>query len=107
MSNWKDFVTGFLLTFSNPFILFFIIGLFARFSFLAPEFEAYHYVAGYISIFAGAVMWWFGVTWIVNKMRSHFNIRSLWLLNRIVGALIMLMGAIGLVTALHELFVNH
>ncbi|WP_301392344.1 hypothetical protein [uncultured Duncaniella sp.] len=40
-------------------------------------------------------------------MRSHFNIRSLWLLNRIVGALIMLMGAIGLVTALHELFVNH
>ncbi|WP_186321795.1 LysE family transporter, partial [Bacillus pumilus] len=42
-SYWKDFGTGFLFTFSNPLILFFIIGLFARFSFLAPEFQAYHY----------------------------------------------------------------
>ncbi|MDE6370303.1 MAG: LysE family transporter, partial [Duncaniella sp.] len=39
---WRDIVTGFFLTFSNPLILFFIIGLFARFSFLAPEFMAYH-----------------------------------------------------------------
>lgn len=100
---WKDLVTGFLLTFSNPLILFFIIGLFARFSFLAPEFKAYHYVAGYIAIFAGAILWWFGVTWGVNKMRSHFNLRSLWLLNRIVGAIIMIMGAMGLITALREL----
>ncbi len=107
MSSWKDFVTGFLLTFSNPLILFFIIGLFARFSFLAPEFQAYHYVAGYASIFAGAVLWWFGVTWFVNKVRAHFNLRSLWLLNRIVGGIIMIMGAIGLITALHELLVNH
>ena len=29
-SYWKDFGTGFLFTFSNPLILFFIIGLFAR-----------------------------------------------------------------------------
>lgn len=103
----RDFATGFLLTFSNPLILFFIIGLFARFSFLAPEFQAYHYVAGYASIFAGAVLWWFGVTWFVNKVRAHFNLRSLWLLNRIVGGIIMIMGAIGLITALHELLVNH
>ncbi len=30
---WTDFVTGFLFTFSNPLILYFIIGLFARFNF--------------------------------------------------------------------------
>lgn len=100
---WKDFVTGFLLTVSNPLILFFIIGLFARFSFLAPEFQAYHYAAGYISIFGGAVMWWFGVTWFVNKVRSHFNLRSLWILNRVVGSIILLMGAFGLVTALRDI----
>jgi len=33
---WKDMVTGFLFTFSNPLILFFIICLFARFNFLLP-----------------------------------------------------------------------
>lgn len=106
MSYWKDFVTGFLLTFSNPLILFFIIGLFTRFSFPSPEFEAYHYVAGYISIFGGTVMWWFGVTWFVNKMRGHFNLRSLWLLNRILGGVILLMGVIGFVSALRALLGN-
>ena len=104
---WRDIATGFLLTFSNPLILFFIIGLFARFSFLAPEFKAYHYVAGYISIFAGAVAWWFGVTWFVNKVRSHFNIRSLWLINRIVGGVIMIMGAVGLITAIRDILIHN
>ena len=103
-SYLKDFGTGFLFTFSNPLIRFFIIGLFARFSFLAPEFQAYHYVAGYISIFGGALLWWFGVTWFVNKVRNHFNLRSMWLLNRILAGIILVMGAIGFLTALRELF---
>lgn len=101
---WKDFGTGFLFTFSNPLILFLIIGLFARFSFLAPEFEAYHYVAGYVSILAGAVLWWFVVTWFVNKVRAHFNLRSMWLLNRIIAIIILVMGAVGIVTALRDIF---
>lgn len=101
---WKDFGTGFLFTVSNPLILFFIIGLFAQFSFLAPEFRAYHYVAGYISIFLGAVLWWFAVTYFVNKVRRHFNIRSLWLLNRILASIIMGMGCVGLIAGIKDLF---
>ena len=65
-----------------------------------------HYVAGYVSIFAGAVLWWFGVTWFVNKVRGHFNLRSMWLINRILAGIIMIMGAIGLITALGELLVK-
>lgn len=102
-SNLKDFITGFLFTFSNPLILFLIIGLFARFSFLAPEFEAYHYVAGYTAILGGAILWWLGVTWVVDKMRGHFNLRSLWLLNRILAGIILVMGAVGFITALRDL----
>ena len=73
---------------------------------MLPSFEAYHYVAGYVSIFAGAVLWWFGVTWFVNKVRGHFNLRSMWLINRILAGIIMIMGAIGLITALGELLVK-
>ena len=102
-SYWKDFGTGFLFTFSNPLILFFIIGLFARFNFLAPEFMAYHYVAGYLSIFIGAILWWFGVTYFVNKVRRHFNIRSMGLLNRILAGIILVMGAVGFITGLNDL----
>ncbi len=100
---WKDIVTGFLLTVSNPLILFFIIGLFARFNFLLPEFRYYHYIAGYISIAVGALTWWFLITFLVNKMRTHFNVRSLYLLNRIIGSLLILFAVVGTFTALVDL----
>ena len=101
---WQDFVTGFLLTFSNPLILFFIIGLFARFNFILPEFGVHHYVAAYLTIFAGALLWWYVVTMLVNKLRSRFNVRSLWLVNRIIGSILVAMALIGVAVALHDHF---
>ncbi|MCM1309693.1 MAG: LysE family transporter [Bacteroides sp.] len=98
-SYWKDVVSGFLLTVSNPLILFFIIGLFARFNFLLPEFRYYHYISGYLSIAAGATAWWFLITLIVNKMRSHFNVRSLYLVNRIIGSILIAFALVGTITA--------
>ena len=99
---WKDFGSGFLLTFSNPLILFFIIGLFARFNFLLPEFRYYHYIAGYTAIFGGALLWWYSITYFVNKVRTHFNVRSLWLINRIIGGVLLLMGIVGLVMGVKD-----
>lgn len=92
---FADFGTGFLFTFSNPLILFFIIGLFARFNFLVPEYRYYHYLAGYSAIFAGALLWWFTISFFVNKVRAHFNVRSLWLFNRIVASILFIMAAVG------------
>lgn len=99
---WKDFGSGFILTFSNPLILFIIIGLFARFNFLLPEFSYYHYIAGYAAIFGGALLWWYSITYFVNKVRTHFNVRSLWLINRIIGGIILLMGIVGLVMGVKD-----
>lgn len=96
---WKDMVSGFLLTFSNPLILFFIIGLFAQFNFLLPEFRYYHYIAGYLFIAVGAIFWWWLITFLVNKMRAHFNVRSLYLVNRIIGSLLIAFGLAGAVMA--------
>ncbi len=98
-SYWKDMVSGFLLTFSNPLILFFIIGLFARFNFLLPEYRYYHYILGYLSIALGALAWWFLITFLVNKMRAHFNVRSLYIINRIIGGILVAFALISLVTA--------
>lgn len=93
---WADFVTGFLFTFANPLILFFIITLFARFNFMLPQFTAYHYVLGFAFIFGGALAWWYAVTFFVNKVRSHFNVRSMWLINRIIGAILLIMAIFGI-----------
>ena len=102
---WAEIGSGFLLTFSNPLILFFIIGLFAKFNFLLPEFRYYHYVSGYASIFAGAIIWWFAITFFINKVRSHFNVRSLWLINRVIGLILLIMAVFGLIMGVKD-YVN-
>ena len=101
-SYWSDFISGFFLTVSNPLILFFIIGLFARFNFILPEYEIFHYVWAYLSILGGALVWWYLVTFLVSKLRSRFNVRSLWLVNRIVGSILIAMAVIGVLLAIKD-----
>ena len=96
----KDIFTGFVFTVSNPLIIFLIIGLFARFNFLGSDIKFYHHIAGFIFIFAGALLWWWGITWVVNKIRAHFNLRSMWLINRITGTIIFIFSAVGIITAI-------
>lgn len=99
---WGDFISGFFLTVSNPLILFFIIGLFARFNFILPEYEIFHYIWAYLTIFSGALIWWYLVTFFVSKLRSRFNVRSLWLVNRIVATILIAMAVIGVLLAVNE-----
>ena len=94
----RDTATGFLFTLSNPLIMFLIIPLFARFSFPLPEYRFYHIIIGYASIVLGALLWWSVITFFVDKVRSHFNIRSMWLINRIIGSIILVLSLYGLVT---------
>ena len=96
---WSDVVTGFLLTFSNPLILFFIIGLFARFNFILPGCSIIFYIAAYICILGGAFLWWWLITFLVNKLRCRINVRSLWIINRIIGSVLITMASIGLLMA--------
>ncbi len=105
-SYWRDFATGFLFTFSNPLILFFIIGLFARFNFLDTHYKFYHYILGYASIIIGALGWWFIITFFVNKVRAHFNVRSMWLVNRIISVLLFVMATVGFVLGIKDLIIQ-
>lgn len=103
ISPHKNILGGFLFTFSNPLILFLIIGLFARFNFPAPEMTFFYYFFGFASIFVGAILWWELVTFAVNKLRAHFNVRSMWLINRIIGVIILLFAIVGIVTGITNL----
>lgn len=95
---WRDMITGFLFTLSNPLIMFLIIPLFARFGFPLPEYKFYHVILGYVFIVLGALIWWSLITFFVDKVRTHFNIRSMWLINRIIGSIILILSLYGLVT---------
>lgn len=102
-SPGKSILGGFLFTFSNPLILFLIIGLFARFNFLLPEIKFYHYIVGFIFIFVGAIAWWWIVTFFVDKVRAHFNLRSMWLINRIIGIIILIFAFVGIISGVMAL----
>ena len=67
-----------------------------------PEYEIFHYIWAYLTIFGGAMIWWYIVTLLVNKLRSRFNVRSLWLVNRIVATILIAMAVIGVALAINE-----
>lgn len=98
-SREGDILKGFALTFSNPLILFLIIGLFAQFNFVIEGIKFYHYLLGFIGIIAGALGWWWLVSYFVDKLRGHFNQRTMKLINVVVGIIILIFAAFGIVSS--------
>ena len=95
-----NFVTAFFVTLSNPLIIFLFIGLFARFSFVMPGSPLGFQLVGYLAIILGALIWWFSITFFVNKVRTRFNVRGIWILNRIIGVVVVIASVVGIVLAI-------
>ncbi|MCL1937432.1 MAG: LysE family transporter [Candidatus Azobacteroides sp.] len=98
----QDAITAFLLTFSNPLIILIYIALFARFNFISPDQfispKAYIYsmLAGLFCIFLGALAWWYAISFFVAKLRKIFNVRGMWIMNRIIGCIIFVLSLMGI-----------
>ena len=88
-SYLHNFITAFFVTLSNPLIIFLFVGLFARFSFVMPGSPVGFQLVGYLAIILGALTWWFSITYFVNKVRNHFNVRGIWVLNRVIGIIVI------------------
>jgi uncharacterized membrane protein required for colicin V production len=54
-------------------------------------------ITGYVGIMLGALTWWFSITYLVNKLRKRFNLRGIWILNRIIGSVVTVVAAVGLI----------
>jgi threonine/homoserine/homoserine lactone efflux protein len=97
----QDLITAFLLTLSNPLIILFYIALFARFNFILPEDDKlYSMVLGLLSLVIGALTWWFTITLLVGKLRKIINVRGLWLMNKIVGSVIVFLSLLGIILSI-------
>lgn len=106
LSFTQDFITAFLLTFSNVLIVLLYIGLFARFGFILPDHSVGMIVGGVGCIGIGAVCWWLFITYIVSKLRKWFNVRGIWLMNRIVGSIIIALSIIGVVSVVLTYYIK-
>lgn len=97
---FSDYISAFGLCLSNPLIIFIFIGLFAQFNFFTPGQTWYENTIGLCSILLGAFSWWLTLTLLVSKLRNRFNIRGLWILNRITGLLLVVLGVVVCIKAL-------
>jgi len=93
----QDIISAFLLTLSNPLIIFIYLVLFSRFNFISHTEKLFSMLLGLLSIFIGALSWWFLITFFVGKLRTVINLRGLWLINKIVGTAIIILSIIGLI----------
>ena len=98
--RFNNFITAFFVTLSNPLIILLFVGLFARFAFISPGVLLFEAVTGYLAIALGALSWWFGITYFVNKVRTRFNLRGIWILNRVIGTIVAVVAVLGLVFTL-------
>lgn len=90
-------LTGFLVTVSNPLIIFLFIALFARFTFVVPD-HIGQQILGYVSVFLGALLWWYGLSYIVDKLRATFELERIVLINRLIGMAVMVVSVLGLLS---------
>ena len=67
---WYNTWTAFLVTFSNPLIIFLFLAMYAQFAFVLPN-HPFEMLVGFASIVCGALLWWWGLTWLVDKIRTR------------------------------------
>ena len=96
-------ITAFLVTLSNPLIVFLFMALYAQFSFGLQIDKPIKLVAGFISIIGGALLWWWGLTWLVDVIRLKFDHNGIRIINRIIGTLVIVGSIIVLLTTLFSL----
>ena len=97
-------ITAFLVTLSNPLIIILFMALYAQFAFgLQPD-KPIDMMVGFVSIIGGALLWWWGLTWLIDQIRAKFSTDGIKLINQIIGMVVMLGSVIILlstITSLH------
>ena len=103
---WHNGLTAFLVTFSNPLIIFLFLACYAQFAFVMPN-HPFEMFVGFLSIVFGALLWWYGLTWLIDKIRGKFDDNGIKIINQFIGAVVVLCSIImflGTMTNLYRFF---
>ena len=96
-------ITAFLVTLSNPLIVFLFMALYAQFAFGLQLDKPIEMIAGFVSIVGGALLWWWGLTWLIDQIRTKFSTDGIKLINKIIGMVVMVCSVIILLATLTSL----
>lgn len=90
---WSDFLSVFFITFTNPAFILIFVALFAAFGISNNGLPFNDGLLMIVGVGSGSALWWFSLTFGVNLLRSRFRPRHLLWINRITGAVIVILGA--------------
>ncbi len=86
----QDFITSFIITLSNPLIIFMLLGIFAGLNIFSDPNVVKNSVI-ILGFFCGSVIWWFTLSTVVNLFRNKINLRRLIVINRVTGIMILIL----------------
>ena len=102
-SIFHNGLTAFLVTFSNPLIIFLFMACFAQFAFVQPG-QTFEMIVGFACIPAGALLWWSGLTWLIDRIRGKFDVNGILIINKVIGSIVILFSIIMLLGTVFNLY---
>lgn len=82
-------LSGFLVAIVNPLVVFIYLTLFTYFSYAPSELSGSMKLLAFGSLAAGDVCWWLFLSFLINKVRNRFDLRGIWVINRILGSVLI------------------
>ena len=89
-----DFLQSVLMGLSNPGAIFVIFALFAFFGIGPLDSSDWRVAPIIISVSLGSAFYWFAVTWLLSHFRKRFRLRTILWINRLTGAIIVIVGLV-------------
>lgn len=108
-ASWRDFASGYLLSFANPTYILVHMALIATVNslgFYDADESAFANASMILGIFAGCVGWWVIIASIMKVVRPYFRPRHLFWINRIAGCVITLIGVALLISMISDLQID-
>lgn len=108
-TDWRDYASGFLLSFANPAYILVHVALIATvksLGFYDAEGNAFSNALMILGIFAGCSGWWMLLASIMKLVRKHFRPRHMLWINRISGIVITLIGVSLLISMISDLQID-
>jgi threonine/homoserine/homoserine lactone efflux protein len=100
----EDFVSILLLTITNPFAIFFFVALFATLGIVSDNQTMAMSLIALAGVLLGGSIWWYTLSSLVNMFRNRFRLKQLWWINKIAGAVIVILGILALINVVQKIY---
>lgn len=102
----RDFLSACVMGFSNPGAIAVMFALMAFFGIAENKPGDWSFFPVILGIAGGSAGYWLVVTWLLDKFRRQFNMRTVIWINRITGAIVIILGLATLAEGIMRIFLK-